>query len=291
MIKPSVNNEYGHLEKVVMCLANAVDFDATNIPPDLIDEAAMHQAVRHPQRPYDQALVHRQQQALAKVIENNGGDVLWAKPLGSGVAQHYTRDVGFTVGSVTIVDRPRRPYRRRELEGLDPVLEQIETVARVTRGCIEGGDVMVDRDTLIIGLGEETDREGIANVEEILSDHGIDMPVRTLEFTHRGVIHTDTLFNIVAEGVAIIQRDSFGEDDLKWLSSRFELIDATQDEAGGMEINTLAIGGGKVVMLAPGGRLADEIAKKGLEPILLDYSEVIALPGSFRCTTFPIVRR
>lgn len=57
-----------------------------------------------------------------------------------------------------------------------------------------------------------------------------------------------------------------------------------------MAINTLAIGNGKVIMLETSERLAKELQRRGLTPILLDYSEVTRWPGSFRCTTLPVER-
>ena len=57
-----------------------------------------------------------------------------------------------------------------------------------------------------------------------------------------------------------------------------------------MEINTLAIGGGKVIVHEQSERLAKLLQQRGLTPILVDYSEVTHWPGSFRCTTLPVER-
>jgi N-dimethylarginine dimethylaminohydrolase len=43
-------------------------------------------------------------------------------------------------------------------------------------------------------------------------------------------------------------------------------------------------------MLETSERLAKEVQRRGLTPILLDYSAVTHWPGSFRCTTLPAVR-
>ncbi len=287
---PQATTEYGPIKTVIMCMANKFDLGPGNLPADLFDEASDHQAKYSEVRPYDVNRLHAQQMALIEELERNGAEVLFADPLGSGVLQHFTRDVGFVIHDQFFVDRPRRDYRKQELAGLNDIVGRIGNVHHIRSGHIEGGDVLVDGDTVIIGQGEETDAEGIRAVTEILRDRCPEVKVKTLTFTHRGVIHTDTLFNIIGPNLAIILRKSFCDADITWLEDRFELIDATPEEAKSLAINTLAIGQNKVVMLAPGGRLADAVAKRGYEPVLIDYSEVTAIPGSFRCTTLPVVR-
>jgi len=57
-----------------------------------------------------------------------------------------------------------------------------------------------------------------------------------------------------------------------------------------IEINTFSISPKKVVMQKRSTRLASLLGKKGIEVIFVDYSEVLKLPGSFRCTTLPVER-
>lgn len=114
--------------------------------------------------------------------------------------------------------------------------------------------------------------------------------VVAIPFAHRGVIHLDTKFNIVGNNVALIARKSFRPDTVRWFESHFDLIEATDEETNGLEINTFVIGGGRVIVRETSGRLAKLIQDKGLTPIPLDYSEVTHWPGSFRCTTLPLER-
>jgi N-dimethylarginine dimethylaminohydrolase len=111
-----------------------------------------------------------------------------------------------------------------------------------------------------------------------------------LRFRVPGVIHLDTKFNLVAPNLAIICRSSFEPQSVQWLEKNFELIDATPEETKRIQINTFGLGHGRVVIDQAARRLADELVRHGLEPVLLDYSEISKLPGSFRCTTLPIER-
>ena len=123
-----------------------------------------------------------------------------------------------------------------------------------------------------------------------MNELNIDREIITLEFSHRGVIHLDTKFNIPAKGVGFIHPKSFDSKSLKWLESRFDLIEATDKEMKNTEINTFSISPRKVVMQKQSIRLAKLLQARGVEVVFIDYSEVLKLPGSFRCTTLPLER-
>lgn len=289
-INANIHNEYGFLRTVIMCMANPFDLDMADLPDEFTDEVSLRQIQVNPHRPYDVNKLRAQQQGLIDVLEANGTEVLQARSLGTGVTQHFVRDVGFAIGELFFVARPRRMYRRAEIAGMEDLLARMERVHHIERGTIEGGDVLVDEEVVVVGLGEETDHNGIDELEMALNMNGIDKEIRRIEFTHGGTIHTDTLFNVVDPHTAFIHRPSFSEADYRWLADRYDLIEATRDECIGLHINSVQIGGGKVVMAEGAERLADAAAKRGLEPILIPYDEVNALPGSFRCTTCPIAR-
>jgi N-dimethylarginine dimethylaminohydrolase len=111
-----------------------------------------------------------------------------------------------------------------------------------------------------------------------------------LAFTTRGVIHLDTKFNLIAPDLAVLSRTSFEEKSLRWLENHFQLVDATPQETRDIHINTLGIGNGRLVMDVRAERLANVLRSRGVNPVLLDYSEIRCLPGSFRCTTLPLER-
>lgn len=282
------SSEYGAIHKVVMCLANPFDRNPESLFAD--DESARFQAAANRSRPYDVELVHQQQYKLIELLESTGAEIILASPIGDCISQHYTRDIGFVVDQLFIVARPRRPYRQRELAGIADLLETLDCVVELDEGSIEGGDVLLHKDEVIVGFGEETDAKGVASLRRALDMHGINRRVVTLELAERGVIHTDTKFNIIGPELAIVDRNAFTAASFTDIEKRFELIFATPNETMNVEINTLVIAEKRLVMQSISHRLAEEVARHGIEPTLLDYSEVTALPGSFRCTTLPLVR-
>ena len=290
MIKVNLPSETAPLKTVVMCFANSIS--ATSVfRHGGIDAALLYQIWHNRFNPFfDHEKVCLQQQIFIDILKSNGVQVLLADPVSGCATQHYTRDIGFAIDDAFFVASPRRPYRRREIEGIEGLLPKFSKVFRIEEGVIEGGDVIVDEEYLIVGLGEETSKSGVNCLRRKMKESNIDREVITLEFSQRGVIHLDTKFNIPTKGVGFIHPKSFDTNSLKWLEGRFDLIEVTDQEMKNIEINTFSISPKKVVMQERSTRLALLLEKKGVEVIPVDYSEVLKLPGSFRCTTLPIER-
>ncbi|YAF96104.1 MAG: dimethylarginine dimethylaminohydrolase family protein [Nodularia sp. CChRGM 3473] len=285
----NLTSEVGRLKTVIMCFANPTSiyslmrYGAFDIP-------SIYQMLNNQWQFYDYKKVIQQQEIFINFLRNNGVEVLLADQISDCVSQHYTRDIGFAIADTFFCANPRRYYRQRELVGLKNLLPYFSKVAYIDNGSIEGGDVIIDNEYVIIGLSEETNLVGVNSLRQKLEDLNINKKVITLKFNHRGIIHLDTKFNIVDDRIAIIYSKSFKSESLKWLAKNFDLIEATEEEANNIEINTLTLAPKKVVMLKHSQRLASILNSKGIETFFVDYSEVTKLPGSFRCTTLPIER-
>ncbi|MBS3966511.1 MAG: hypothetical protein KGZ60_04570 [Truepera sp.] len=290
VIAVNIPSETATLKTVVACLANPISVFSF-LKQGGFDLAAVYQGWHNRWAlVHDYQRVRRQQKAFMEVMAAHGVRVLLAEPVAGCLTQHYTRDTGFAIDDTFFCANLRRRSRQRELDGLRGLLPRFSRVVRLERGTIEGGDVMVTERYIIVGLGEETDKAGVDCLRRKLAELGSEREVVAIEFAHRGIIHLDTRFNIVGEGVALIHPKSFKRESLNWLKRHFDLIEATAAEAATAEINTFSLSPRKVIMQERSQRLAALLSAKGLEPILIDFSEVTKLPGSFRCTTLPIER-
>jgi N-dimethylarginine dimethylaminohydrolase len=255
-----------------------------------LDPVLIRQSASARFEPFDPSRVRAQQRCLIELLENRGIEVICVG-LGSDTwSQHYPRDLGFVVDDVFVVGRPNSPSRQRELAALRPVLRRLDRVARLDDGTIEGGDVMLDADVVLVGLGEETSPLGVRALDRCLRRVGSSREVIPVHFNRAGVIHLDTLFNVVAPGVALIHPPAFPRQQLRWFESRYDLIEVTAGEVRAVEVNALSLSPTEVIVGAGDARVATELEARGLEPIAIDYSEVTKVPGSFRCSTLPIVR-
>lgn len=285
----NVRSEIDTLKTVVMCWANPfpINLDLiTSIFDTSVREQLRHNSWKH----YRYKRVREQQQRLSEVFRDHGVSVLFLDNLPGVGTQHYTRDIAFCIDDVFCVARMGTRYRAPEQRALRGLLPRLSKVVQLEHGRIEGGDVMLHDDKVLVGLGEATDKEGVKALRHKLAELGNPREVVTIPFAHRGVIHLDTKFNIVGKNVALFARKSFQPDTVRWLERHFDLIEATDEETRGIEINTFALGGNRVIVQEKSERLARLIQQKGLTPIPVDYSEVTHLPGAFRCTTLPIER-
>ena len=257
--------------------------------PALLEPSIQRQMMHNRFAPYKLHRALAQQLAFKDTLEAHGAQVILEPPIPYSGA-HYTRDVGFAIDDTFFVSRMGTRAREPEVVALKPWLGRFSKVARLDAGHIEGGDVMLAPGRVLVGLGEATNQVGIASLKAALARLGSTREVVSLAFNSPGVIHLDTKFNLVAPNLALISRHSFEEKSLRWLEQNFELIDASPEETRAIHINTFGIGNGNVVMSVHAERLANILRNKGVNPILLDYSEITCLPGSFRCTTMPLER-
>jgi len=291
IITINLPSETATLRKVVMCFAQPISYysllryraiDITFIYQFLYNKCASY---------YKYEKVRQQQKAFMEVLKANGVEVLLADEVPGCSEQHFVRDIGFAIDDTFFCANPRRYFRRRELEGLRNLLPRFSKVVHLESGIIEGGDVMVDEQYIIVGLSDETNSEGINCLRRKLKELRIDREIVSIEFTHRGIIHLDTKFNILSKGIGLIHSKSFKPKSLKWFENHFDLIEVTDEEMANTEINTFTLSPRKVVMRERSERLASLLESKGIESILVDYSEVTKALGSFRCTTLPVERK
>lgn len=73
---------------------------------------------------------------------------------------------------------------------MKPVLEGLySNVAEITRGHIEGGDILVTEREILIGSSDRTDTKGVENLREIVTPYGYS--IRMVQ-TPPGVLHFKT---------------------------------------------------------------------------------------------------
>lgn len=280
--------EYGVLHRVAM--RHAGDFTRPLDGPDVHPVLARQQATST-WAVYDPAIVRTQQDQLIALLRDRGTEVLLLPAAPGCSAQHYPRDIGFVVDHVLFRARLNSTHRLPEADALTDPAVGLRPVA-LLRGTIEGGDVALpDTSRILVGLSEETSPDGAASLQETVAQHGIDREVVPVPFAVSGIVHLDDHLAVVAPGTALIHREVFSADQLRWFDDYFDhLIPVTDAEALTVQVNVLAIAPGTVVVAAGSARIAAALAALGLEVLTVDYSEVTRVPGSLRCTTLPLVR-
>jgi len=271
-----IENETSALTDVCVCLGTAV-------PPfkGYFSEHREHE--NFPMLPWDQVRLVEQQEQFFKIMNREGVRLHSLPHSAENPWQLYTRDVGFVVGDTLFYSRERTlPDRTGEIEVVHRALPDLKMTEIKAR--IEGGDVLVDGDTVFVGLGTRSTPEGIAE----LAAH-VDVEIVPIYLGPK-VMHLDCRMNILPGRRLLTYPGDFKPDDLAMLKRRFTLIEVSETEAQAMGTNCLTINPELVVMHSGFERLIAEVEATGLRVERVDYSEPNALLGSFRCSTMPLVR-
>lgn len=200
--------------------------------------------------------------------------------------QVFTRDIGFTLGQTIFVAEMGHDVRKGEENVLKLWLEDEEIpYYNLIGDKIEGGDVIIDRETIYIGLSNRTNRYAIEHLQSLLKEFNIIAIPFKNEF-----LHLDCVFNVVSPDVAIIYPDALTKQDIELFSSRYDLIEVSKEEQFTLGTNVLSIGNRIIFSLPDNREVNKQLRDRGFEVIEIDITEIIKSGGSFRCCTLPLLR-
>jgi dimethylargininase len=102
----------------------------------------------------------------------------------------FVEDAALCIGTHATVLRPGAPSRVGEADAIVADLDaRFASVARVTEGHVDGGDILVTGTEILVGLSARTDRAGVDGLAAATAPTGL--PVRVVE-TPPGVLHFKT---------------------------------------------------------------------------------------------------
>jgi len=199
--------------------------------------------------------------------------------------QVFTRDTGCVIGRQFLVSNFVEEVRRAEVERVLSVIGKYRLEVIIPdEGYIEGGDILVDDHTLIVGIGSRTNSKGVDFVKRRFGHKFESFP---LAFK-KEYLHLDTVFDIIGGGKALIFRHAFDDDPLSELAKRFQLLEVASEEQERMAVNTLSLTSSTVVSIKENTALNIRLRKLGFEVIEVESSEIIKAGGSVRCATLPV---
>jgi len=160
------------------------------------------------------------------------------------------------------------------------------------RGIFEGSCGMwIDRETIILGSGVRANREGIRQVEEILTNMGV-KTILPFQIPY-GHAHIDGLINIVDRKKALIFPWQTPYDIVEALKERnFTIIEAPsiKEVKEGYAINLVTLEPGKVLVPVGNEKTKKVLKKNGIKVIEVDVSELLKGNGSLHCLTAVLAR-
>lgn len=269
-------SEYDTLKRVILCQPQYM------MIREVINETQDH--FKHEGIDIERAL--EQHADFVKTLKNHDIDVILLPYHKKYPEQVFTRDIGFALGETIFIANMATNIRVGEENVLKQWLEDEElSYYNLAEERIEGGDVIIDQNTIYVGLSHRTDQRAAEHLQRLLTPfHIIPIPFK------EQYLHLDCVFNIVSPDVALIYPNALRKEDIKLFSSRYECIEVSEEEQFQLGTNVLSIGNKRVLSLPINEQVNHQLRTRGFDVIEVDITEIIKSGGSFRCCTLPILR-
>ncbi len=194
----------------------------------------------------------------------------------------FIEDAALCLQEGAIVTRPGAPSRLGEAADLAPVLaDYYENIHHIEApGFLEGGDVLVCEEEILVGQSARTDSAGIASLQRQVADWGY--TVREVE-TPPGVLHFKTDCSLMDEETIL----STGRLSASGCFNGYRVLHT----APGEDAAANAVRFNDVVLLAEGyPATAERLDKEGYHLAILDISEAAKLDGGLSCLSLRLPR-
>jgi len=267
--------------------------------PDEAFAVEDHERWHYTSRP-DLGEARREHDAFASILREEGVEVHYHDE-----SQPDRADAIFTYDPAIVTDRgavvmsmgkelrrgEEEPMARRLQELGIPTLHRIHGAARA-----EGGDCLwLDHDTLAVGQGFRTNREGLLHLTEALGDLGVEVvPVPLPYFYGReACLHLMSLISLVDHDLAVAYSPLLPVPFWRLLRERgVDLIEAPEAEFNTMGTNVLAIAP-RVSLIHEGNPVTEEALREAGCRVLTYRGVEITLKseGGPTCLTRPLLRK
>ncbi|MBS2968113.1 dimethylarginine dimethylaminohydrolase family protein [Metabacillus sp. KIGAM252] len=275
-IQVSCSSEYAPLKSVLLCPPQYMKIE------DIINETQKE----FQDEELDAGKAVKQHREFLRLLKENGIETHLLEPDEQFPEQVFTRDIGFTLGNTLFIANMEMDIRQGEERILKEWLDKegIKYVDLKGAG-IEGGDVLINGNTVYAGISERTSEDSIAMLENHLPDYEIiPIPIK------KEYLHLDCIFNIISEKEALLFPEALRQEEIDLLSSRFSIIEVKDEDQFRLGVNVFSLGNKKIIALPHNKHTNDQLRKLGYEVIETDLSEIIKSGGAFRCCTMPLRR-
>ncbi|HEX8571900.1 MAG TPA: arginine deiminase family protein [Allosphingosinicella sp.] len=184
----------------------------------------------------------------------------------------FVEDPAFVLADGAILLRPGAPSRFDEAALLEPALRRhFAHVARVDRGHIDGGDILVLPDAILVGLSARTDREGATRFAELARDLGWSTRIVP---TPETLLHLKTGCALVDEGTVI------ATPQIASLFRNYTVLVPPPQEFGAANLIRV---NDRVLMAQGFPQTADMIGDKRIQVVELPASEIARIDAGLSC--------
>ncbi len=253
---------------------------------------------------------------LAALYQENGIQVYRPRPfteeerhyltdLQPGASLLYPADPVYTVGKHYIEVNIRRAYRRKEVFPLRDVVAPLLAADSGTHQVVmppaqpftpssdgpgpflEGGDIICYRNHLFVGESDiASNRAGTEWLRNYIEAFGYQVHSMPMQ---GNMLHLLGVMALVREGVLLLYRDEL-QCELPEPLKDWEVIELSEAEARAYATVGVSLDDSRYVIPTGLGRVGEELARHGVEPVEIEYDHVGYWGGSVCCSTHAIAR-
>ena len=281
-MKVNINNEYDKLKSVVVSSAEYYDPNTLALNNETIKYYALKGNV-----PTKEDIL-KEQKEFWQVLKNYGIKLFIAESVPHAKGAMFTRDLAFVIGNNFFISSMRKENRRPAIIGWEKIINDInpQNVIKINSNLfLEGGDVLVDGNTIFVGISERTTIESVKYLKESLGNEYEVIPL----YLKPKFLHLDVVFTIINPNLALIYKDGFEKSSLELLK-KYKMIELTEKEQFQLGTNVFVLDRKTIIVNSKHERIISEIKKHDLDVIEIDFSETAKDGGAFRCTTCPLER-
>ncbi|AQU78055.1 MULTISPECIES: dimethylarginine dimethylaminohydrolase family protein [Planococcus] len=269
-------SEYDSLRRVLLCPPRFMEIK------DVIND--VQKRYKDENIDIDKAL--NQHNEFVQALLDRGVQTDLIEPAENYPEQVFTRDIGFTIGDSVFISEMASEIRQGEEQELRKWMQTRDVnFKNLTGHRIEGGDVIIDRDTVFVGISSRTSKKAIDDLQRELPD----FEVLPISFNEK-YLHLDCVFNILSPTEALIFPEALDRATVEMLAERYTLIRVNEKEQFALGTNVLSIGNRQVFSQPQNTQVNKQLTSRGFHVIEVDYSEIIKSGGAFRCCTMPLIR-
>ena len=246
---------------------------------------------------YDKAIT--QYNELITLIESFGAEILMLPSDNeTNLDSIYTHDPGISTSTGIIICNMGKKERKNEPKALKSFLihKNIPVVGKIEHpGIIEGGDVLwINKRTIAVGEGYRTNRQGIQQLKEILSDQ-VDHIIPVSLPHWRGpesCLHLMSNISPIDHNLYLIYPKLLPVIFIEYLKNQnIKLINVPDEEYESMACNVLALAPKKCIMMSGNPKTKKLLESYNVEVFTYDGSEIsFKGAGGPTCLTRPIYR-
>lgn len=186
----------------------------------------------------------------------------------------FVEDTTVIIGGTAVLTRPGAPSRRGEVGPVAEMLNQwFEPHSIASRGTLDGGDVIVTSDRVLIGRSSRSNPEGVGQLAAIVSD----LTLRAVEVKVLAGLHLKSGVLPIDEETAVVTPGAVDESALAGYRLLYE------DESERFRFSALPLPDGRVLVTSSAPRTVAQLDSLGYEVVDIDISQIQAADGGLTC--------